>query len=148
MSKQQPSKSDRMFASKLTRWKLFLRENKGRSGGGNGRRKTGRVREMWGKWGSYGRQSSRGCQGDSLINWSSASDTNQRFAGSNKFAEDMPGYTHAHIYPRRRRRPRLEILIKSDDTASNSISKCRLLILRTFPLLIHCQYYIEAIIYT
>lgn len=45
-------------------------------------------------------------------------------------------------------RPCLEILIKSDDIASNSISECRLLILRTFPLLILCQYYIEPIIYT
>lgn len=89
------------------------------------------------------------------------SDTNQRapfamsfahragLTGSHKFCHDMP----VGVCVRVRvcvcaSRPCLEILIKSDDIASNSISECRLLILRTFPLLILCQYYIEPIIYT
>lgn len=96
------------------------------------------------------------------------SDTNQRapfamsfarrvaLTGSHKFCHDMPVGMCMFVCVRRAcmcvcaiaSRPCLEILIKSDDIASNSISECRLLILRTFPLLILCQYYIEPIIYT
>lgn len=96
------------------------------------------------------------------------SDTNQQapfamsfarrvgLTGSHKFCHDMPAGVCMCVWVTcvctcvcaGASRPCLEILIKSDDIASNSISECRLLILRTFPLLILCQYYIEPIIYT